>query len=1045
YTVYDGSLNSQTVTVTVHVTGFQNTAPQLDSPIADMTLADGDAQPSNIDLTNVFSDIDGHNLEFTASSSNTELVNVQIVNGTELQVTYVGYSANQDRTPAVITVTATETDSGEALSVDDEFTVTVTPEQPMGFYLVALDTATDATTAEATTTLPTSITTADVGSSYVVEIWIMNTYPHGATGVAGAQGDLGFDNSLGSATSLSHEGLYDLAEQGTIDNGIGEITDFGGASLENGAGLTPNYSRLGYVVFNASDEGTQDFTFNLDTASLIGGGTFDESQFDIEEVSVEHQISDDLYTFSSSTSTLITISGMIGGEELSAAPTDADKSGIVVGNQVVALDDYDNPTTITFVSGSLDPTSDTTDIRPGIGGTDTSAPGDFGMSNSSIELAIRDLVLGLSSTSLTLTAGTLFSASDIDVDFSLGTIDYLLSNGTGSTIDLTTKDVTIQTGRSGNLYDVDGEKFILYSCEYTLDLSDTFGADSYIVFDLTFEVVENTASIMGTVAAEDTPTDVALSIVKDPTETNAQGEVTAIPESETWIDEWDSHWVEVWVNTEEGSGVNSANVNLTYNAEYFTATEIEYSPAVIGDFSGDISTDGLVAGLGGTFDPSGVGVDGYVLLGRVKFESLENDGIDLDVENFGNKPYDLSLELTVNDLKVNGTPEATVGIMQIPSTELWAMPYDINDDNTIDLSDVLGFLSLFDTNVLDTDNALAQVVDYNNDAVVDLSDLLHMLSNFRMTKGAGGDVSFPANFTQRWIGSGLSTTGDSSTGELLDAATAMWQQMLGTDAPIDIQLVVTDLGDKHLAEAEILATDENGMPIAGRVTLDDDAAGLGWYSQTDGTPDAAMYDLYTVMLHEIGHTLGFMGTYDGFATNFAVVDGELAFVTEDLSVTLDTPGNHVADPSLSDDLMSSTLDPGVRKLPSELDAQMILAAYEAAEGGASGFAAISAPITGGMALETASITTADFDRLDGPLVGEVTWEKLLADRSEKNEDELTATDTLFAYEVIEAPVTSTQNETESEDDFTFEFVDEATTDEAVDNAFDDWSDLLGEI
>ena len=951
YTVNDGTANSATVTVTITVDGLGNDAPQVDNPIADLSLSDGDPQPALIDLTTVFSDPNSHNLSFTAVSSNTEIVNVQIVDGTKLQITYTDYNPAQDRTPAEITVTATETDSGESLTAQDVFTVTVAPIQPMEVYLVVRDTVTNTTTAEKTTTLPSSIDTVSIGDTYFVEVWLINHYPDGSGSFGSAVGNLGFDNSLCSATSVGHAGIFDSLTDGVIDNANGEIVNFGGANFSSSAGaaVAPDYSRLGYVEFNATAVGTQNFTFSpSDMAMVSSGALFDLSQINIIGASVTHQTVDDTYSFDLDSSS-VTVSGTIGGESLGASPGQNDtltNSYLISGSMAVAFDDYDTPTNMTIASGTLDPgLYDGPDLPPGIGGIDSTAPANFGLANDSIKLAIRNLNFSFTSNSLPVTAGTYFVASDVSIAFSSGTIDYLRSNGSHGSIDLTSEMVSIKSDASGSIQTFGANKAIYYTCEYTVDLSSVFGANSEIVFAVTIDANYDASapSIMGTVAVEDTPTDIAMSVVKDPTVTDAKGEVASVPQSETWIDEWDAHWVEVWVKTEEGPGVDYANVDITYNAEYFTATEIEYSPAVIGDFTGDILNDGIVSKLGGTFDSSGVGVDGYVLLGRVKFESLADDGVELDVESFGVKPFDLGLELSVNDLNVNGVTNATVGIDRAPTTELWAMPYDVNNDDVINLSDVTQFVSLFQTNVLDSNSALAQVVDYNNDGKVNLSDLTHLVANFGTDKASGEDVSFPETFTQRWIGRGLDTTGESTTGELLDAATEIWQTMLGTNDPIDIQLVVTDLGGSQLAEAEILATDENGQPIAGRITLDDDAAGLGWYSQIDGTPDAEMYDLYTVMLHEIGHTLGFMGSYDGFGANLEEVDGQVTFVDEGISVTMDGSGNHVTDTNLGDDLMSSTLDPGVRKLPSELDAQMILAAYEAAEGGASGFAAVSAP------------------------------------------------------------------------------------------------------
>lgn len=1064
YTANDGSLDSQTVTVTIVVSGFVNTAPQVDSPIADITLENGDDQPALIDLTSVFSDVDGHNLSFTAASSNSELVQVDIVNGTQLQVTYLAYTTGQDRTPATIIVTATESDSGESLSVSDSFTVTVNPIETVEFFLIIRDTATDTVTATKTTTLPTSISTVDVGSTYVVEIWAINTY-YNTSSVAGtgsnvflstARGDLGFDKTLGLATALNYAGPFDSFTEGVIDNVNGVVDSFGGANMSHDdVGVSPNYSRIGYVTFEATATGTQDFDFNVEFAGMWSvGSETDASQITVHEASVTHVTGADTYTYNLQYNrSYVEASGTIAGNMLDAMTnSDTWVSNSTSGSLTVTYDDFDSASEMTILSGNLDlnPQNSPPDgtVRPGIGGTNGSAVGDLALQTSTIEIAVRNLEFGFVSNSIHIT-GASFDPSEIQVTITSGTIDYLTSSGNGGTIDLTNRTV-IDGGEANGLH-TSSNIIEIFNRSLTIDLSDIFGSNSQITFTLFLEAnYDSTAPIMGTASAEDTPTDVALSVVKTPTATNAKGEVAEVPHSETWIDEWDSHWVEIWVKTEEGSGVSSANVDLAYNAEYFTATEIEYSPAVIGDFTGDILTDGIVSGFGGTFDSSGVGVDGYVLLGRVKFESLAGDGVELDLESFGTKPFDLGLELTVNDLDVIGVDHATVGVHRAPTTELWAMPYDTNDDDVINLADISQFVVMFQADVLSSDNPVAQVVDFNNDGKVDLADLSQLLVNYGNSKFTGIDVSFPETFTQRWIGSGLDTTGDSTAGELLDAATAMWQSLLGTDAPIDIQLVVTDLGGKQLAEAEILAVDENGQPIAGRITLDDDAAGLGWYSQIDGTPDAEMYDLYTVMLHEIGHTLGFMSSYDGFAVNLETVGGQVTFVDESISVTMDNAGNHVAGDSLSDDLMSSTLDPGVRKLPSDLDAQMILAAYEAAEGGASGFAAISAPITAAEAMATASIATTDLAQLDGPLAGEMTWDRLFDTRSEKNEETLEATDVWFAYESPEIPVVAARSESESDwnlnDELEIELVEEltaeTTSEEVVDGVFDDWNEMF---
>ena len=87
-------------------------------------MAEGDPQPALIDLTTVFNNTSV--LLYSAESSNTDLITVNIVDDRYLEITYLNQFAGQDRTPAVITVTSSITPLvGETLSDSDQFTVTI--------------------------------------------------------------------------------------------------------------------------------------------------------------------------------------------------------------------------------------------------------------------------------------------------------------------------------------------------------------------------------------------------------------------------------------------------------------------------------------------------------------------------------------------------------------------------------------------------------------------------------------------------------------------------------------------------------------------------------------------------------------------------------------------------------------------------------------------------------------------------------------------------------------------------------------------------------
>ncbi|QDT80396.1 hypothetical protein Mal35_38670 [Gimesia maris] len=478
-------------------------------------------------------------------------------------------------------------------------------------------------------------------------------------------------------------------------------------------------------------------------------------------------------------------------------------------------------------------------------------------------------------------------------------------------------------------------------------------------YDLTITVENGGAPLHGTQSiVVDAPledgTAVDLVVVRNQTELGPNGHTLALPASDTWIDEWSSFWVEVYVETADARSITAAVADLNYNTSFFTATAIEFGSAfaATGEAVIDDAT-GVVTGLSGIANGDKTGYGKKALLARVKFESLAQDDVSIDFEDKFIGPHALGLSLSNVSVSLFNDTETSLVIGDAPDTDLWAIAYDVNDDDTINYRDLIILASVYGENVLDTNSPYVWALDADKSGTVNYKDLNFFASNYGVHKGGDKDVVYPSNFLQRWYGKTTDITGDSSVDQVMDEALAIWQDALGLEEAPDIQLVITNLGGTQLGEGQITGVDSEGRPVSGIVTLDDDAAGLGWYSGLDSTvfssseleggvaytadanSDAAgHYDLLTVLLHEIGHVLGFTKTYAPFESFVQAGVGEtLTFVGSGFEATLTDDGLHLDDTVHAGDVMNATLDPGVRKLPSILDALILQSAHEAAASG----------------------------------------------------------------------------------------------------------------
>jgi PKD repeat protein/DNA/RNA endonuclease G (NUC1) len=209
-----------------------------------------------------------------------------------------------------------------------------------------------------------------------------------------------------------------------------------------------------------------------------------------------------------------------------------------------------------------------------------------------------------------------------------------------------------------------------------------------------------------------------------------------------------------------------------------------------------------------------------------------------------------------------------------------------------------------------------------------------------------------------------------------------WQTSPGTAYPFKLSFEITDLPTGQLAEASITGHDSFGHPNSGTLTLDIDGNGLGWFidstpwenseftqsltssafKATQGSAAFGRYDLLTTILHEMGHLAGMISGNPAFDAHVQTLNGTKLFVGDDFSATLTPDGSHLDSLLYPHDLMNTRLAPGVRKLPSALDLQILQTIWqgEGDQGGqGSQGQTLQAPLR---AVPLVGITNGSFDQ-----------------------------------------------------------------------------------
>ncbi|MCA9014674.1 MAG: hypothetical protein KDA77_05005, partial [Planctomycetaceae bacterium] len=376
--------------------------------------------------------------------------------------------------------------------------------------------------------------------------------------------------------------------------------------------------------------------------------------------------------------------------------------------------------------------------------------------------------------------------------------------------------------------------------------------------------------------------DIDLRVVNSPTEVQSNGEVSVLPDHENRVNEWSSFWVEIWVDTTNAAsqGIFSTTLGLNYHTEYVSATSIEYGAGFTENQTGTINDPGgAIENLSAETNVTNLGISEYLLFARVKFESLADDSVDIDIANQMIGPYDLEFSISSPEVSLVSSNPVQTNLSPFEGTSIWANPFDLNDNDMVDFRDLILFASVYHDIPSESSNDYAWFSDYNQNDQVEFRDLILFASNYRKSKAGDSALNYPADFPDAWGDPLLVSMQPQTKMKTANLTQGAAEQVL-EKAIEQVSEQFTPEMNQSLSGIEVKVVDLSGATLGravpGTIYLDVNAAGYGWF--VDSTPldhsefavdsqlslialpesaAAGRIDLWTVILHELGHLVGY--------------------------------------------------------------------------------------------------------------------------------------------------------------------------------------------
>lgn len=220
-----------------------------------------------------------------------------------------------------------------------------------------------------------------------------------------------------------------------------------------------------------------------------------------------------------------------------------------------------------------------------------------------------------------------------------------------------------------------------------------------------------------------------------------------LPVSEKNVNEWTPFIAELWANSSDVQSNTEYKIQLTYNSRVSVPTAVIQPNGVIYEnyeYSSPDENGVVTLTITVVYDSSykdSIAAGSHALLGEVSFQpAIFTASDDVDFSTLGVSAVSIYSDSAIS---VNG---------QSAGLDIWAVPYDMDDNGYINLDDFIQYALRFQAEI--EPHTLSDAADYTGDAYVGLDDFiqyaLHFDLNYKSTqefnvprmKAANGEPEF---------------------------------------------------------------------------------------------------------------------------------------------------------------------------------------------------------------------------------------------------------------------------------------------------------------